>query len=86
MPDVVVYTSDNCSFCDRAKMLLAKRNVPFEEVRLERWDHEGRVALADRTGRTTLPQIIIGGAAIGGFDELHALDGTGTLARMLSRE
>jgi glutaredoxin 3 len=86
MPDVVVYTSDHCSFCDRAKSLLAARDVPFEEVRLEESDHEGRVALAERTGQTTLPQIFIGGTPVGGFHDLHALDRAGTLARMLSRE
>ncbi|MEW6583303.1 MAG: glutaredoxin 3 [Actinomycetota bacterium] len=86
MAPVIIYTSDRCSYCDRAKGLLASRGVPFDEVRIERGDHEARVALAERTGRTTLPQIFIGATAIGGFDDLHALDRAGRLAEMLSRE
>ena len=85
MNHVIVYTSDFCSWCDRAKSLLEARGVDFEEIRLKRDDFDGRVALAEKTGRTTLPQIFIGGTAVGGFDDLHALDRSGALAEMLSR-
>lgn len=85
MPDVTIYTSDSCSYCDRAKGLLDARGVDYEEVHLERGDVESRMRLAETTGRYTVPQIFIGGTLVGGFDDLHALDRSGALAEMLSR-
>jgi glutaredoxin 3 len=85
MQDVIVYTSDYCPYCDRAKSLLAARGVDYQEIHLDRTDTEARTRLAEETGRYTVPQIFIGGAPIGGFDDLHALDRSGALAEMLSK-
>jgi glutaredoxin 3 len=85
VPDVTIYTSDYCSYCDRAKGLLDSRGVAYEEIRLDRADTEARVRPAEATGRYTVPQIFIGSTPIGGFDDLHALDRAGILAEMLSR-
>lgn len=85
MPDVTIYTSDACPYCDRAKGLLSARGVQYEEIYLDRRDPEAIADLAELTGRYTVPQIFIGGTAIGGFDDLHALDRSGALAEMLSR-
>ena len=84
MPEVTVYTSGRCSHCERAKGLLERRGVPYEEIRLGPWDIEERMRLIERTGRMTVPQIFIGSASIGGFEELHALDQSGRLAEMLA--
>ena len=84
MADVTIYTSDPCSYCDRAKALLTARDVAYEEVRLDRSDMEARTRLAEETGRYTVPQIFIGSSPIGGFDELHALDRSGVLAEVLA--
>jgi glutaredoxin 3 len=85
VPDVTIYTSDYCSYCDRAKGLLAARGVDYEEIYLDRSDREAVARLAEVTGRYTVPQIFIGSTPIGGFDDLHALDRSGALAEMLSR-
>lgn len=85
MPDVTVYTSDYCSYCDRAKGLLAARGLEYEEIRLDRSDREAVERLVEATGRRTVPQIFIHSTPIGGFDDLHALDRSGALAEMLSR-
>ena len=85
MSDVVIYTSDYCSYCDRAKGLLDARGIAYEEILIDRGDGEARRRLAAATGRYTVPQIFVGSTPIGGFDDLHALDRAGVLAEMISR-
>lgn len=80
---VTLYTTDKCSSCVRAKALLTQRAVPFEEVNLSR-DHDGRVALVQRTGMMTFPQILVGDEPLGGFEALAAADRDGRLASLLA--
>jgi glutaredoxin 3 len=81
MSEVIVYTTDHCSFCATAKALLAKRGIGYEEINLAR-DPDGRAALAERTGMITFPQIVIDGETLGGFDALVAADRSGRLAAL----
>jgi glutaredoxin 3 len=74
-----VYTTSYCPFCWRAKELLRQRGIAFEEVDVTT-DAETRSWLVETTGRRTVPQIFIGEQAIGGYDELRALDDRGSLA------
>jgi len=83
MRPVTVYTTDACPFCMRAKTLLAKRGIEYEEINLAR-DPDGRAELAARTGMFTFPQILIGDETIGGFNELLAADRAGTLTDLLA--
>ncbi len=83
MPNVTVYTTDVCGYCTQAKNLLKKRSIPFEEVNVSN-DPEKRAWLVKATGRRTVPQIFIGDDAIGGSDELHALDRSGELTKLLN--
>jgi thioredoxin reductase (NADPH) len=85
MPGVVMYTRDECSFCARAKALLRSKSVEWEEIDLERRP-ERLAEMIERSGRKTVPQIWIGGAHVGGFDELAALDSQGKLDRLLGRD
>lgn len=78
MAEVTVYSTDPCSFCDRAKDLLTKRGVAFEEINLAK-DPEGRAALLERTGMLSFPQIVIGDEVLGGFRELIMADQSGRL-------
>jgi glutaredoxin 3 len=82
--DVKVYTTQVCPYCFRAKALLTKRSVPFEEVDVSR-DEEKRRWLVTASGRRTVPQIFIDDKPIGGSDELHALDASGELEKLLHR-
>lgn len=82
-PPVLMYSTDVCPYCVRAKMLLQRRGIPFEEINVSN-DHEKRMWLVKATGRRTVPQIFIHGQSIGGSDELHALDRSGELQKMLS--
>ena len=82
MSDVQVYTTGYCPYCTRAKALLARRGIPFEEIDVT--DDPGKRAwLVQTTGRRTVPQIFIKGESIGGSDELHALDRSGELTKKL---
>jgi glutaredoxin 3 len=83
MRPVTVYTTDACPFCTRAKTLLSKRGIEYEEINLAR-DPDGRAELVARTGMFTFPQILIGDDAIGGFTELVAADRAGTLSELLA--
>jgi glutaredoxin 3 len=82
---VKVYTTSFCPYCVRAKALLKKREIPFEEIDVSR-DLELRSWLVTASGgRKTVPQIFIDDQPIGGSDELHALDRAGELEALLHR-
>jgi glutaredoxin 3 len=82
--EVKVYTTQTCPYCIRAKGLLKKRDIPFEEIDVSR-DEEKRSWLVKASGMRTVPQIFIDGKPIGGSDELHALDASGELEKLLHR-
>ncbi len=74
MPKVEIYTWQLCPFCIRAKALLEKKGVAYQEHSID-GDQDARLAMADRAnGRTTVPQIFIDNQSIGGCDELHDLE------------
>lgn len=80
---ITLYTTEKCSSCLRAKALLTKREVPFEEVNLSR-DPDGRAALVERTGMMTFPQVLVGDRTLGGFEALAAADRDGRLASLVA--
>lgn len=82
-PHVKIFTSDFCSYCVRAKNLLANKGVDYEEVHFTRHDIGARQDLVALTGRYTVPQILIDGRPIGGYDDLKALDDAGGLDGLL---
>jgi glutaredoxin 3 len=77
-PAITVYTTDPCARCIRAKELLRRRNLPFEEINLAK-DPVGRRELAVFTGHMTFPQIVIDGRPLGGFAELQEAAENGRL-------
>ena len=83
MNKVVVYTKDNCPYCDRAKDLLKRKNIAFEEIHLSSDRFEEIEALMKRTNHRTVPQIFIGEMFVGGFNELNELDHKGELEKLL---
>ena len=78
-----MYTTTICPYCIRAKMLLNKKGVAFEEVNVS-GDDAKRAWLVETTGRRTVPQIFINDEPIGGFDDMHALDRAGELDKKLA--
>lgn len=83
MRDVIVYTTETCSFCTRVKMLLRSQAIDFQEINLA-GDPEGVIALAEKTGMMTLPQVTVGGILVGGYDETAHAASTGMLADLMA--
>jgi glutaredoxin 3 len=81
MPDITIYSTDPCSFCVRAKELLARRGHAYTEINLSK-DPEGRAELAEQTGMFSFPQIVINGEVLGGFRELVQADMSGRLEEL----
>jgi len=83
MTDVVIYTRPFCGYCARAISLLNEKGVPFTEIEAG-MDPDKRREMTERSGRSTFPQIFVGGAHIGGCDEMMALERAGKLDSLLS--
>ncbi len=83
MKSVIVYTTEQCSRCASAKMLLKRRGIDYDEINLAK-DPDGRSELSRRTGMVTFPQIMIDEQPLGGFDELLAADRAGRLQQLLA--
>jgi glutaredoxin 3 len=83
MAEVEIYTTPLCPYCWRAKRLLDKKGVAFVEIDL--WQHpQRRPEMIERAGgRRTVPQLFVDGRAIGGSDELAALESSGELDAIL---
>lgn len=82
MANIEIYTKQTCPYCHRAKALLSRKNVPFQEIAID-GDTVVREEMIKRSGRTTVPQIFIDGQHVGGCDDLHALDARGGLDPLL---
>jgi glutaredoxin 3 len=85
MPKVQVFSKQQCAYCVRAKALLQKKGVAFEEIDVEH-DHERRLWLVEATGQRTVPQIFVDGRPLGGFSDIDALDKEGKLDPILRGE
>ena len=83
MPRIVLYTTQWCGFCIRAKALLDARGLDFDEVSLDD-DPAFRQTVWDLGHRWTVPLVLIDGDVVGGYDELAALDRSGLLAERLA--
>jgi glutaredoxin 3 len=81
---VVMYTTSWCPYCERARLLLARKAVSFEEIDVES-DASKRAEMQTRSGRRSVPQIFIGDHHVGGSDDLHALEAAGGLDKLLGK-
>jgi glutaredoxin 3 len=83
MARVKIYSTGVCPLCQKAKALLQKWNVPFEEIRIDT-DRSRLTEFARATnGARTVPQILIDGKCIGGFTELTELHMEGGLDELV---
>ena len=84
MKPVEIYTTPICPFCIRAKQLLKQKGIPYVETDVM-MDGAKKAEMIERAeGRRTVPQIFVGGAGIGGCDELFALERAGQLDTLLA--
>lgn len=84
MKEIVVYTKPLCPFCFRALALLEKKGATATEISAAYDKGKREEMLAKSNGKTTYPQIFIGEAHVGGFDDLAALDRAGKLDALLN--
>jgi glutaredoxin 3 len=79
---IVLYLTDWCPYCARARGLLEQKGAKFEVINVD--ERAGaRDEMIARSGRRTVPQIFIGDTHVGGCDDLYALDAAGGLDTLL---
>ncbi|MBW8309545.1 MAG: glutaredoxin 3 [Candidatus Paracaedibacteraceae bacterium] len=83
MVNVVIYTTQFCPYCVKAKALLKKKGVEFQEIDVSGDDALRNSMITKAGGRRTVPQIFIGETHVGGCDDLYALEGAGKLNPLL---
>ena len=71
---VIIYTSSLCGFCYKAKSLLKRKNIFFNEINIDINYEKKREMINRSNGRTSVPQIFFDDQHIGGCDELCILD------------
>jgi glutaredoxin 3 len=79
---VTLYLSEWCPYCQRARGLLTKKKVIFNEINIED-DAKFREEMITRSNRSTVPQVFIGDRHVGGCDDLFELDRSGELDRLI---
>ncbi|MBE9477353.1 MAG: glutaredoxin 3 [Proteobacteria bacterium] len=84
MKRVEIYTTPICGYCARAKRLLSKKGVSYAEINIMIRPAKRAQMMQRTNGRSSVPQIFVGGKHIGGCDELHALERNGKLDAMLA--
>ena len=82
-PKVEMYTKFGCPYCTRAKRLLEGKGVSFDEYDITMGGPKAQEMRDRKPDAMTVPQIFIGDRAIGGSDDLAALERAGKLDAML---
>lgn len=70
MPNVVVWSKPQCPQCVRAKQLLDINNLAYEEKLIDAGKYTREDLLKEVPDARSVPQIIINGKAVGGYQEL----------------
>ncbi len=83
MKNVTIYTSLVCPYCVKAKKLLEKKGVSYNELRVDLNPELAVEAIEKSGGLKTVPQIFIEDFHVGGCDDLYALEGKKELDGLL---
>ena len=83
MKNVTVYMGPMCAFCDAAKRLLHRNNIPYKEINVAIEENKRNEMLKKSNGRKTIPQIFNNGYHVGVFEELKALEKENKLINLL---
>ena len=83
MKNVTMYTGPLCNFCEAAKRLLARNNIPFKEINIASEDGAMDEMIKKANGKRTIPQIFFDDKHIGGYDEVRALEKENKLQDLL---
>jgi len=74
MPTIIMYSTAMCPYCVRARKLLDKKGVAYEDIRLDENPDRHPEMLQRANGSTSVPQIFIDELHVGGFDDMSELD------------
>ena len=69
---ILIYSKNNCQFCNKAKHLIKTLGLEYEEKSLEKDFDSDPTKLMEDIGKPvrTMPQIKINGELIGGYNQL----------------
>lgn len=85
MSNIEIYTQPFCPYCARALTLLKRKGVDYREIDAPAGSAARAEAKTRSGGKTSVPQIFIDGQAIGGSDNLLALEREGKLDALLGK-
>ena len=80
---IKIYSTSWWPSCITAKRLLDDKGLSYKEINIEEIDMS-REQLSELTGGMTVPQIVVNGTNIGGFDKLMMLSQSGELEILLN--
>ena len=81
--DVLIYTTKDCSYCKKAKLIFKKFKIKYNEIIIK--DESDRIEMSKLSnGKKTVPQIFIKNNHIGGYDDLNYLKKSGKLDNFLN--
>ena len=83
MKNVTVYMGPMCNFCDAAKGLLNRNNIPYKEINIAIEEGKMHEMLSKSNGKRTIPQIFFDNHHVGGYEELRALEKENKLESLL---
>ena len=83
MKNVTVYMGPMCGYCDAAKRLLKRNNIPYNEINVALEEEKREEMLNKSNGKRTIPQIFFNELHIGGYEELKALEKKGELDNLI---
>ena len=83
MKNVTVYMGPMCAFCDAAKRLLNRKNIPYKEINIAIEEEKMDEMLKKSNGKKTIPQIFFDNHHVGGYEELRALEKENKLENLL---
>jgi len=81
---IQIYTTTYCPYCVRAKQLLDKKGLSYQEIDVTNAPEQRQELVRITGGRQTVPQIFFEDHHIGGCDDLYELDRTGELDKMIA--
>ena len=84
-PEIVMYSTTWCGYCQRARGLLERKGVGIREIKVDEDPSQREVMVQKSGGRRTVPQIFIGEHHVGGYDDLAALERAGELDKLLAK-
>ena len=83
MKNVTVYMGPMCTFCDAAKRLLVRNNIPYKEINIALEEDKMDEMLSKSNGKRTIPQIFFDDHHVGGYEELRTLEKENKLQGLL---